>query len=109
MNQNQKAALLSGLVYPGLGQIKKKQTAKGIVIVVLITFDVLWLFERIMVLVWNTGTATGPDGMPTVKMDPATFALLHHQAWVQNWWLVVIFAVIWIYSIVDAAVSQAGA
>lgn len=44
MNQNQKAALLSGLVYPGLGQLKKKQTAKGIAIVILITFDVLWLF-----------------------------------------------------------------
>jgi len=109
MNLNRRAAVLSGLVCPGLGQLYKKEKAKGAIIVSLIAIDLLWLFVRIMKLVWRTVTVTGPGGIEAMKLDPQTMAELHRAAWIQNWWLLAIFVAIWIYAIIDAAYTESAA
>jgi hypothetical protein len=103
---NRKAALLSGLVCPGLGQLYRKQTRKGAAIVISITIILGALFVRIFLLTWKTAAVIGPFGLEGVRLDPATLATLNHQAWVRNWWLLVIFIALWLYSIIDALVSS---
>jgi len=106
MNSNQKAALLSGLLFPGLGQIYHKQKAKAAIIIILVSFFLLWLVVRIFRLTWNAMAIIGPYGLEGVRMDPQTFASLHHQAWAQNWWVLSLIIVLWLYAILDALLAK---
>jgi hypothetical protein len=102
MTPRGKAALVSGLVFPGLGQVMNKQVAKGAVMMASISVFVLWLAVRIFRLTWKTMAITGPDGLESVRMDPDAIARLHHQAWALNWGFVLVIMAIWIYSVIDA-------
>jgi len=106
MVSNRKAALLSGLVCPGLGQLYQGKTRKGVAIVISITIVLLALFVRISRLTWKTAAIIGPLGLEGVRMDPATLASLNRQAWVQNWWLLLLFIALLIYAVIDAAMAK---
>ena len=102
MTPRVKAAFLSGLVFPGLGQVLNKSVAKGAAMMASISIFVLWLAVRIFRLTWKTMAITGPDGLESMRMDPDAIARLHNQAWALNWWLAALIMAIWIYSIIDA-------
>jgi hypothetical protein len=102
MTPRAKAVFLSGLVFPGLGQVVNKQVAKGAVIMGSLSVFLLWLVVRIFQLTWKTMAITGDDGLQSMRMDPDTIAHLHNQAWALNWWLAALIMAIWVYSIVDA-------
>ena len=102
MTPRVKAAFLSGLVFPGLGQVLNQQKAKGAVMMASISIFLLWLTVRIFRLTWKTMAITGPDGLQSMRMDPDAIARLHNQAWALNWWLAALVMAIWIYSIIDA-------
>lgn len=102
MNPKTKAALMSGLVFPGLGQVFNKQKAKGAVMIASVSVFFVWLTVRIFRLTWKTIAVTGADGLESMRMDPESIARLHNQAWALNWWLAAIIMAIWAYSIIDA-------
>jgi hypothetical protein len=106
MKSNHKAALLSGLAFPGLGQIYQKQKAKAAIIIILVSFFLLWLVVSIFRMTWNAMAIIGPYGLEGARMDPQTIASLHYQAWAQNWGVLAIIIVLWLYAILDALLAK---
>lgn len=100
MGLTRRAVLFSGLVFPGMGQWLLGRRVKAVLIGFWIVLLLLALMARIFVLVSD---AIMPGGdIIMLDLSPATLSAVHHQAYVDNWWLLVIIAAIWIYSMVDA-------
>jgi len=102
MKPRTKAALLSGLAYPGLGQIYNKQSGKAAALIVSITLLLIWLLVRIFLLTYHTILPAGAEDIAALNLDPKLIAHLHHQVWAQNWWVLILIAAAWIYAMVDA-------
>ena len=93
--------LCSGLVIPGLGQIVNEQVKKGICILsavfVLFIVGVIKLSQIIKALLQNMQMA-GPD-------PAAVMAKLRAQDLSPLWYLLAAFALLWVYSVLDAYVG----
>jgi len=106
MNLNRKAALMSGLVFPGMGQIYKKHFLKAAAMIVPTAALIILLFYNIFQITWKTMNSMDMSDFNGVNIDPKMFADINHQAWVQNELIIVLVIVIWIGSIVDAAYTK---
>ncbi len=104
MNPPVKAALLSGLACPGMGQLYNKERAKGAGLIVAIAALLSWLMVRIFLLTYHTILPEGAEDVAALNLDPKLIAHLHNQAWAQNWWLLAVVMVVWVYATVDAYV-----
>lgn len=102
MGLTRRAALLSGLVFPGIGQWMLGDKKKAVSIVLSELFLVPFLMYRIFYLVYNTLVPSGD--ITQMKIDPDLIQKIHRMAYVDNWWLLAIILGIWIYSIVDAVI-----
>jgi len=97
-----RAALLSGLVLPGLGQYLNGQRVKAGVIMTAITVLVLALGGRIFSLVYQVLAAATAPGSLILIPSKQTLAEIHRRAYSENGWLLLLIVSLWLYSIGDA-------
>lgn len=94
--QTRRAALLSGLVLPGLGQWLLGLRGRGCLTMLIFTALVVFLGARIFLLVheavFGGGMSAGGDWI----------AELHRRAYAENWRLLIPILVIWVWSVIDA-------
>ncbi len=103
MKRPLKAALVSGLVCPGFGQIMNRERAKGTAVIVAVVGLLFWMMVRIFALTYHTMMPEGAAvDAGAFNLDPKALAHLHNQAWAQNWWLLLVVMAVWIYATVDA-------
>ncbi len=102
MHRNIKAALLSALVLPGLGQLYKGEKIKGGVILVLVNIFLLaslFLVMKGMGSFLLTAKISGPDEamrvLETIKRDSPLAG-----------WLLTGFVFLWFASVVDAVCTK---
>ena len=93
--------LYSGLVFPGVGQWILGQRRKAVLIVVWITLLVAALFVRLFVLVYDMLYPS----LSQFQLPPELLSEVHKQAYLDNWWLLLLIIAIWIGSVVDAYVT----
>jgi hypothetical protein len=98
MKENMKAALLSALVLPGVGQFYRGHKVKGAILVLSVT--VLLLIAVILAAMAIQDALHGTGG--SVGMDPVILA-----GRLSNWvpaalWLLGAFLCLWVYGIADA-------
>lgn len=92
--------LFSGLVFPGLGQWTLGERKKGGLIMAALILLVLVLAVRVFLVVYHGLLPEG--GLSQVRLGPEEIADIHHRAWLENWWLMVLIGGIWLGSIWDA-------
>ncbi len=105
MKINFKAALLSALVFPGLGQLYKGDRAKGMIIVMLVNILLLVLFylvmRQLLPLVISAQRGSPADTarvlLKRLYSDTPSFRLL-----------LAAFAGFWLYGWLDAAIDKTG-
>jgi TM2 domain-containing membrane protein YozV len=102
MKVSTRAALLSGLILPGLGQHYNGQRLKGVSIMAATVLLVGALGWRIFSLLYRALSAPEIMDRLPFSLTPQIIARLHQQAYVQNWWLLLLIAGLWIFSIADA-------
>lgn len=94
--QTRRAALLSGLVLPGLGQWLLGLRGRGCLTMLVFTALVVFLGARIFLLVheavFGGGMSAGGDWLSE----------LHRRAYAENWRLLIPILVIWAWSVIDA-------
>lgn len=103
MHKNIKAALLSGLVLPGLGQLYKGEKAKGGILLVLVNIFLLAALFLVMKGMGSflltakiSGLAEAQQVLETIKQDSPLAS-----------WLLTGFVFLWFASVVDAAFARA--
>ncbi len=99
-----KAVFYSALVLPGLGQWVLGKRVWGALFMVIVIGLVLWLAARIFALVYVSMVPSGD--LSRMRINPETVSQVHREAYLQNWWLLMLIAVIWIWSIVDALMAR---
>jgi len=93
--------LLSGLVFPGLGQIYLGRKKLGAFLLGSVFGLLLWLVVRIFLLTWRAVVVKTSAGIG-LNLSSEVLSRLHHQAWAGNWWLVLIIILFWGFSIWEA-------
>jgi hypothetical protein len=94
--------LLSGLVLPGAGQWILGRRLRSALIVCWMLLLLLALFVRLFSLVYTTMV---PDGdLTRLQISPELISQIHKQAYVENWWALLLIAALWIGSVVDVYV-----
>ena len=102
MKVSTRAALLSGLILPGWGQYYNGQRRKGVSIMAATVVLVGALGWRIFSLVFHSLRVPEVlDRLPW-SLTPQLLERLHRQAYVQNWWLLLLIIGLWLFSIGDA-------
>ncbi len=104
MKKNIKAALLSGLVFPGIGQIYKGSKIKGLIII----FAVNILFFIAFALIIRDIYLLFIAGHFTSTTDPVIMAKRIIRETPGLSWLTGSLMCVWIYSIADALFSRSG-
>ena len=102
MNRNTKAALLSALVFPGLGQLYKGCRAKGFVLIFAVNILFLVAIALVLKAIYSLGVSGGLSGTP----DPAKTADLILADNPVYAWLLAIFCCLWLYGVLDALLSS---
>jgi hypothetical protein len=97
-----RAALLSGLILPGLGQYYNHERLKGVVIMTVTVLLVGALGWRIFFLVYHTLWVPEILERFPFSLTPQLVERLHRQAYARNWWLLSLIVALWLFSIVDA-------
>jgi TM2 domain-containing membrane protein YozV len=104
VKKNIKAALLSGLVFPGIGQIYKGSKIKGLIII----FAVNFLFLIAFALIIRNIYLLIISGHFTSTPDPVIMAKRIIRETPGLSWLTGTLLCVWIYSIADALFSGFG-
>ena len=95
-----RAALLSGLVMPGVGQWLLGRRRLGAAIIVAVLFLVALMAIRIFLLVYH---GLVPDGdMLNMRITADLIRDIHRRAYVENWPILVAIIGAWAWSIWDA-------
>ncbi len=102
MKNNIKAALLSGLVLPGLGQLYKGCKLKGIVMISLVNVFILIALAYVLKGAGRIFIATGAAGKP----DIARILTDLQRETPEARWLLAAFFIVWAYGIVDALLAN---
>ncbi len=97
MKKNIKAALLSALVLPGLGQLYKGCKLKGVILISLVNIFLLIALAYVMKGVGRI-IATGTTG----KLEIARVLTDLQQETPEVRWLLAAFFIVWAYGTVDA-------
>jgi hypothetical protein len=98
MKDNIKAALLSALVLPGVGQIYRGRKLKGAILVLFVTVLLLVAVILAAMAIQDALRGSGSSG----GMDPVVFAN-RLRGWVPSaLWLLGAFLCLWVYGIADA-------
>jgi hypothetical protein len=97
-----RAAFLSGLVLPGMGQYYNHERLKGVVIMTVTVLLVGGMGWRIYSLIYHAFMVPEVLDRLPYSVTPQLIERLHRQAYAQNWWLLALIVVLWLYSIVDA-------
>lgn len=97
-----KAALLSGLVLPGLGQLSKGAKLKGALMLILVNLFLLSALFLVLRSIGEISTAAG--GVTT--LDPALVLdrIKNHTPFARS--LLGAFCALWLYGVIDAAISS---
>ena len=102
MKQKFLAALLSGLVVPGLGQIINQQTKKGIALLVIVF--ILFIAGTIQFAILLSASVLG--GQITNPLDTsAALETLQDKDLTALWIILSLFGFVWLYSVVDAFIG----
>ena len=101
MKKTIRAMLLSGLVFPGLGQIYLGRKKLGAFLSGSVFGLLLWLVIRIFLLTWRA-VVVKTSAEIGLNLSPEVLSRLHHQAWAGNWWLVLMIVLFWAFSIWEA-------
>lgn len=99
-----KAALLSGLVFPGLGQLYKGERTKGVVLI-MVESILLLITVALLVLQIVPLLLAAPEGG---IVDPAQLLERLHNGRPAVRLLVVALGGLWLYSWIDAAIGGKG-
>ena len=92
--------LCSGLVIPGLGQVINQQLKKGVCLLILVLLLFIATVIKLYLLINKAfETKAGTPETPSVmdKIVAQNFSLL--------WCLLTAFAILWIYSVLDAYIA----
>jgi len=101
MKTNIKAALLSALVLPGLGQLRTGRKAKGILIIAAVN---IFLLIAVTSTIRSMGKVAGPAGGGE-KDAAQTIAALQKESPMAGW-LLLLFFIIWAYAVIDALLDR---
>lgn len=102
MRKNVTAALLSGLILPGIGQIYRGRKLKGAVMVLLVTILLLVFFIFLASVMQECMQAARLHG----NMDEALLAGILRRRLPVALWLGGGFFCIWLYGVVDALLDK---
>ncbi len=108
MGLAKKAAVRSGLIFPGWGQWFLGERKMGLAIIVVETLLVVVLGVRIAVLTYRLILPTG--NVMDVPVEPGEligfmlsgFGKVHSAAYSGNWWLLILIVAIYAWSVWDA-------
>ena len=102
MKQKFLAALLSGLVVPGLGQIINQQTKKGIALLVIVF--ILFIAGTIQFAIILSSSVLG--GQITNPLDTsAALETLQDKDLTALWIILSLFGIVWLFAVVDAFIG----
>jgi hypothetical protein len=102
MKNNIKAALLSALVLPGLGQLYKGCKLKGVILISLVNIFLLIALAYVLKGASRILVVTGDTGKPDIAQVLADLQRETPEAR----WLLGVFFIIWTYGIVDALLDK---
>lgn len=102
MRINYRAALLSALVLPGLGQIYKGDRIKGAILIILVNFFLLAAVYMILKYAIPLILSAGPEG----KIDARQIIDRLHKEIPSVRALLYCFCAIWLYGWIDAGVDR---
>jgi TM2 domain-containing membrane protein YozV len=102
MRMNFKAALLSGLVLPGVGQIYNGHKIRGGCLILLVN---LFLLGTLFVFLQGLGPIIAEAEL-TGTFEPAPILGKLQQRAPTAKWLLLAFCLIWLYSTIDALLDQ---
>ncbi len=102
MKNSVKAALLSGLVLPGLGQLYKGCKLKGVVLISLVNVFLLVALADVLKGAGRIFVATDAMGKP----DLARVLSELQQETPEVRWLLAVFFIVWAYGIADALLAN---
>ncbi len=102
MKNNVKAALLSALVLPGLGQLQKGCKLKGVILITLVNIFLLAALAYVLKGATRIFVASGNTGKPDIARVLADLQRETPEAR----WLLGAFFIIWTYGVVDALLDK---
>jgi hypothetical protein len=102
MRTNIKAALLSGLVLPGLGQLYKGCRIKGAVMIALVN---LFIMGALVLALQGVGKILVSSNLPGTPDMAQVLETMRNDTPVARWLLAGFFG-IWLYGVVDALVGR---
>jgi hypothetical protein len=102
MKKNFKAALLSALVFPGLGQIYKGQKLKGGILLLLVNF---LLLSVLVIILRGLSRIDIPAAIPDVTASARIAKQLLTGNPAFSWASGALFC-IWLYAVLDALLSN---
>lgn len=103
MKRKLTAAVLSGLVCPGTGQIYNRQRAKGWLLIAATLVIVSAAVYRAAVAAFEVAVSTPPDEILSNIFAIANGIMEANKAYLDR--VLLAFAVIWVYGIVDAYIN----
>jgi hypothetical protein len=102
MRLNVKAALLSGLVLPGLGQFYAGRKLLGILLILVVN---LFLLAGFLIFILAVGHAMGsaaPGAPPSISRISEEIKSI--APW--GGWFLLIFILLWLYATIDALIDR---
>lgn len=102
MKINVKAALMSALILPGLGQLYKGEKIKGVILIVLVNIFILAAFFMVLKYVGPLLVSAGLNG----KIDPNMVLERLHTGGAAVRYLLAAFCGLWLYSWIDAGLVK---
>ncbi len=102
MKKNVKAALLSALVLPGLGQLYKGCKLKGVILIALVNIFLLIALAYVLKAAGRISIATGTAGKPDLSQ---VLTDLQRET-PEPRWLLAAFFIVWAYGTVDALLGK---
>ncbi len=103
MSRNIKAALLSGLVFPGIGQIYKGCRLKGVILICAVNVLFLVVIAVALKEIYQLSVSGGLSGTQA-PLETVDRILRGNPAFSR---LLTIFAGLWLYGILDALFCRA--
>ena len=96
------SSLCSALVIPGLGQILNHEVKKGLLLLSAVFLLFVGGCIKLAFIITSIMASTSSTGVDPQKMLQAIKAEHHGSLWI----LAALFAMIWIYSVIDAFLSS---
>jgi len=104
MNNAMKGLVLSGLIFPGIGQVALKQYRRGIIFITAATAGLVLFAWKAVLIAWQVMAAISTNGTVAnpEQLMADTAGAVAAADWSGLWWGVFLMVAAWLTGTVDA-------